>query len=270
MNGVVLAFLSSIFWGLNGVLLRKGFEKSDVLSGTFTVVSVSYAIVLCFAIPELPYTSFNASKVVLLAVAGIISYTVGRLFTYASIASIGSSRAFSGTSTRILFSAILGAVVLNEHVSAEITLGTSLMIIGLYIFSTEEISLRGLAYSILGGLAYGVAAMFIKLGMLESPLVSIFVASSFGLAVLTSFVAVVRRLNFEKNIYLLAAGVSLALGNISYYFALSSSLLVIVIPLSNLYPIIATLLSYRLEMVRVRTFLGSTLAVVGSTLIAYS
>ena len=81
-----------------------------------------------------------------------------------------------------------------------------------------------------------------------------------------------NRLKFVKNKYLILSGTSLALGNISYYLALSMAPLVIVVPLSNLYPLITTLLSYlliqKLEYVSIKTFVGSLLAVIGSILIA--
>ena len=48
--------------------------------------------------------------------------------------------------------------------------------------------------------------------------------------------------------------------------------LTVVVPLSNLYPLVTTFLSYlliqKLEYVSVKTFLGSLLAVIGSILIA--
>ncbi len=272
MNGVIFALLSSLFWGFNGVLLRKGFEDTDVISGTFTVVCIMYLVISFFALPQLYTVKFTLPKVLMLAAAGIISYTIGRLFTYSSVASIGSSRAFSGTSTRILFSAIFGVILLGERMCTEVAFGTLLMIVGLYIFSTENVSLRGLVFSILGGFAYGLAALLIKVGMLKSPLVSTFVAATFGFIVLTIFVQFMRGLKLERNKFLLTSGTSLALGNISYYLALSTAPLIVVVPLSNLYPLVATSLSYfliqKLEKVKFRTFIGSVLAVVGSIIIA--
>ncbi len=272
MSGLIFALLSSLFWGLNGVLLRKGFESSDVVSGTLTVVSVTYLVTLLAAIPELPAANIGLWNAAMLAAAGVISYTFGRLFTYSSVASIGSSRAFSGTSTRILFSALLGVAVLNENLGVELAVGSALMVVGLYVFSTEKISMSALALSVLGGFAYGLAALFIKLGMLSSPLVSAFVAANFGLAALSIFAAASGHFKLENNVYLLAAGLSLGLGNVSYYLALSITPLVVVIPLSNLYPLVAVALSYtliqRLEKVKFRTFAGSLLTVAGATIIA--
>jgi len=271
---MILAILPSIFWGFNGILLRKGFEKADVLSGTITVVGISYFVVSFFSIFRFNEVEFPPLKIAILALAGIISYTFGRLFTYSSLTSIGSSRAFSGTSTRILFSSILGMLALGEEMSLEIALGTILMILGLYIFSTEKISAKGLAYSIIGGFAYGFAAILIKLGMLKSAIVSLFISSSFGFSALYLFVGIKSSFKPVANRYLIASGFSLALGNISYYLALSQIPVIIVVPLSNMYPLVTTFLSYLLikdlERVRFRTLVGSALTVFGSTIIACS
>ncbi len=272
MNGVVFAVLSSIFWGFNGILLRKGFESSNVISGTFTVVSVTYTLLFLLALPKISYVVFDPLKISMLAVAGVVSYAVGRMFTYSSVASIGSSRAFSGTSTRILFSAILGVVFLGEEIELRVALGTALIVLGLYTFSTEGISLRGLIFSVVGGLSYGIAALFIKMGMLGDPVISTFIAASFGFAALFALTYAMKGIRFERNLYLIISGISLAIGNLCYYIALSTAPIVIVVPLSNLYPLVTTFLSFllikRLEMVRLRTFIGSALTVFGSIAIA--
>ncbi|HDD36654.1 MAG TPA: DMT family transporter [Archaeoglobus veneficus] len=272
MIGIVFAVISSIFWGFNGILLRKGLKEVDTISGTFTVVSTTTFITAIVALKDLKTTPIVYDKVLMLVLAGVISYFIGRLFTYSSVSTIGSSRAFSGTSTRILFSAIFGVFLLHEMLSLPILFGTVMMIFGLYIFSTEGFDVKGIYTSVAGGFAYGLASLLIKVGMLNSVFVSVFIASISGLTFLGMFAKTQNRLKFVKNKYLILSGTSLALGNISYYLALSMAPLVIVVPLSNLYPLITTLLSYlliqKLEYVSIKTFVGSLLAVIGSILIA--
>jgi len=146
------------------------------------------------------------------------------------------------------------------------------MILGLYIFSTEGFDKRGIYASVVGGFAYGLASLLIKVGMLGSIFVSVFIASISGLIFLSVFVKTQNSFKFVKDKYLVLSGTSLALGNISYYIALSIAPLTILVPLSNLYPLVTTLLSYlliqKLESVGIKTFLGSLLAVFGSILIA--
>ncbi len=272
MLGILFSLIASLLWGINGILLRRGLEGTDVISATFTVISIVTLITSIFSIWGIRETHLELYKVVMLALAGIFSYFIARVATYMSVTSIGSSRAFSGTSTRIMFSAIFGVFFLHEILNIPILTGTILMIFGLYIFSTEEIDRRGIYTATTSGFFYGLASLLIKAGMLNNIFLSTFIASISGLLALIVYASTKNRLKFVNNKYLLASATSLALGNISYYFALSLAPLTVVVPISNLYPLVTTTLSYlfiqKLESVGVKTFLGSLLAVLGSILIA--
>jgi len=270
--GILFSLIASLLWGINGIFLRKGLEKANVISATFTVVSIVTLITFIFSIKNIHETQFRADKAIMLALAGIFSYFIARVTTYMSVTSIGSSRAFSGTSTRIMFSAIFGVFFLHEILNMLILTGTILMIFGLYIFSTEEIDRRGIYTATISGFFYGLASLLIKAGMLDNIFLSTFIASISGLLVLGIYASTKNCLKFVNNKYLLVSATSLAIGNISYYFALSLAPLTVVVPISNLYPLITTTLSYlfiqKLESIGVKTFLGSLLAVLGSILIA--
>jgi drug/metabolite transporter (DMT)-like permease len=274
MIGILFALVSSILWGINGIFLRKGLEKEDVVSSTFTVILIVTAVTFLLSIQDMKYKNldFPTIKLTMLIVAGIISYSVARIITYLSVTTIGSSRAFSGTSTRIMFSALFGVFLLKEILNELILTGTILMIFGLYIFSTERIEKTGIYISVASGFLYGLASLFIKEGMLQSVFVSVFIASVSGLVMLATFAGLKKRLKIVRNRYLAISAVSLAFGNISYYFALSITPLTIAVPISNLYPLITTVLSYffiqKLESIGLRTFIGSFLAVLGSILIS--
>ena len=270
--GILFSLIASLLWGVNGIFLRKGLEKANVVSATFTVVSIVTLITFMFSIWDISETQVSYNRVAMLALAGVFSYFIARVTTYMSVTSIGSSRAFSGTSTRIMFSAIFGVFFLHEVLSIPILTGTVLMILGLYIFSTEEIDRRGIYTATVSGFFYGLASLLIKAGMLDSIFLSTFIASISGLLVLGTYASTKNCLRFVNNKYLLVSATSLAIGNISYYFALSQAPLTVVVPISNLYPLVTTTLSYlfiqKLESIGVKTFLGSFLAVLGSVLIA--
>ncbi len=274
MIGIFFALISSILWGINGIFLRKGLEREDVVSATFTVIFIVTCITFLFSLADLAgkEISIRPQKIVMLMLAGIISYFIARVITYLSVTTIGSSRAFSGTSTRIMFSAFFGVFLLHEVLNELILSGTVLMIFGLYIFSTEKIDRFGIYISVLSGFLYGLASLFIKEGMLENIFFSVFIASISGLVMLGAFAAAKNRLRLAKNRYLAISATSLAFGNISYYFALSITPLTIAVPISNLYPLVTTVLSYlfiqKLESIGFKTIVGSFLAVLGSILIS--
>ncbi|WP_456478270.1 DMT family transporter [Geoglobus ahangari] len=274
MNGIIYALLASVFWGTNGVLLRVGLRGKDVVSSTMTIMLVVSAITFAFSFRDLHRTTADPVKLVYLFLAGFFSYFVARVITYRSVTEVGSSRAFSATSTRILFSALFGYFLLSEDMGFYTLSGTLLMILGLYTFTTERIDRRELVISTSSGIFYGLASLLIKVGMLESVFVSVFIASLSGFLSLAAFSAATGRLEVSINRYIFLSAMSLAAGNIAYFYSLSTIPLVIAVPLSNLYPIVTTTLAYIFlksdELVGIRTFIGSVLTVAGASLISVS
>ncbi len=272
MEGLIFALMASMFWGVNGILLRIGFEKEDVFSSTMTVVFVSSLITFMAAARDIGRVEIIHENIVLLIAAGFISYFLGRLITYRSIPIVGSSRAYSASSTRILFSAILGVLILREEMNSFILSGTAFMILGLYLFTTEKINVREFYISISSGLFFGIASLLIKKGMLESVFLSLAIATLSGFVFLSIFCALTDRFVFVRNKYILLSAGTLTAGNILFYHALKVSPLIIAIPLSNLYPIITTFIGYlvikELERINLKTISASAITVLGSVLIS--
>jgi len=272
VEGLIFALTASVFWGVNGILLRIGFEEEDVFSSTMTVVFLSSLITFMAAARDIGRAEVIPGNVLLLVTAGFISYFLGRLITYRSIPIVGSSRAYSASSTRILFSAILGVVVLGEEMNSLILSGTVLMILGLYIFTTEEINVREFYVSISSGLFFGLASMLVKKGMLESVFLSLAISTFSGFVFLGIFCALTGRFVLVRNRYILLSAATLTAGNILFYHALKVSPLIIAIPLSNLYPIITTFIGFiairELEGINLKTVGASVITVLGSVLIS--
>ncbi len=272
MDGLVFAFMASFLWGINGIFLRLGLEKEDVFSSTMTVMLIGSIATFLISFKDVCSVTIEFGKIVFLILAGFISYFLGRLITYRSIPIVGSSRAYSASSTRILFSSILGVLILNEKMNLQIFSGTLLMIAGLYIFTTEKINVREFYVSISSGLFFGIASLLIKKGMLESVFLSLFVATFSGFVFLALFCILTDRLVFIKNRYILLSALALTSGNISFYYALKTSPLIIVIPLSNLYPIVTTFIGFmtirELEKINSKTIIASAVTVFGSVLIS--
>lgn len=273
--GAMLALLASFFWGLNGIFVRKALLGVNPIAGTLAILTVNTLWLLLLVVldgtlanpPDLTITS-----ILFLAIAGLIQQFMGRTLTYSSVAIIGSSRAYSGTSTRIFFSALLGVLLLGESITALLILGSALMMVGLYTLSSEEIDGKGLALSVLAGFSYGLAAIFIKAGMLESVSLSNLISLISGIAALSIFVRA-KGIKVERKFspYLLASGTVLFTGTFLYFLSLSMTPVVVAVPLSNLYPVFATLLSYffiqSLEGITGKTVAGVLLTVSGAILI---
>ena len=278
MFGEIFALLSSVFWGLNGIFVRKALQDVNPLSGTLFILTVNtlWLVFLVIADGTLSKNlTIGFENVLFLALAGLIQQFMGRTMTYFSVHYIGSSRAYTGTSTRIFFSAILGMLVLGEKPTFLVAFGSALMIFGLYVFTTEDIRREGLALSLAAGFMYGLAAIFVKVGIIEESVsLSNLISLLSGVSALFVFSAYKGRVKPEKiSPYLFLSGTALFIGTYFYFLSLSTTPVVIAVPLSNLYPIFTTFFSIlfiqSLEKIALRTVFGVVLTVLGATLVYF-
>ncbi|WP_290901250.1 EamA family transporter [Ferroglobus sp.] len=278
MFGEIFALLSSVFWGLNGIFVRKALQDVNPLSGTLFILTVNtlWLVFLVIADGTLSKNlTIGFENVLFLALAGLIQQFMGRTMTYFSVHYIGSSRAYTGTSTRIFFSAILGMIILGEKPTFLVAFGSALMIFGLYVFTTEDIRREGLALSLAAGFMYGLAAIFVKVGIIEESVsLSNLISLLSGVSALFVFSAYKGRVKPEKiSPYLFLSGTALFIGTYFYFLSLSTTPVVIAVPLSNLYPIFTTFFSIlfiqSLEKIALRTVFGVVLTVLGATLVYF-
>ncbi len=278
MFGEIFALLSSVFWGLNGIFVRKALQDVNPLSGTLFILTVNtlWLVFLVIADGTLSKNlTIGFENVIFLALAGLIQQFMGRTMTYFSVHYIGSSRAYTGTSTRIFFSAILGMIVLGEKPTFLVAFGSALMIFGLYVFTTEDIRREGLALSLAAGFMYGLAAIFVKVGIIEESVsLSNLISLLSGVFALFVFSAYKGRVKPEKiSPYLFLSGTALFIGTYFYFLSLSTTPVIIAVPLSNLYPIFTTFFSFlfiqSLEKIALRTVFGVVLTVLGATLVYF-
>jgi len=276
--GEIFALLSSVFWGLNGIFVRKALQDVNPLSGTLFILTVNtlWLVFLVIADGTLSKNlTIGFENVIFLALAGLIQQFMGRTMTYFSVHYIGSSRAYTGTSTRIFFSAILGMIVLGEKPTFLVAFGSALMIFGLYVFTTEDIRREGLALSLAAGFMYGLAAIFVKVGIIEESVsLSNLISLLSGVFALFVFSAYKGRVKPEKiSPYLFLSGTALFIGTYFYFLSLSTTPVIIAVPLSNLYPIFTTFFSFlfiqSLEKIALRTVFGVVLTVLGATLVYF-
>ncbi len=276
MVGEIFALLSSVFWGLNGIFVRKALQEVNPLSGTLFILSVNTLWLILLVLLDGTLSKdlhVGFESVAFLALAGLIQQFMGRTMTYFSVHFIGSSRAYTGTSTRIFFSAVLGMIILGEKPTTLVAVGSALMIFGLYIFTTEDVRREGLALSLAAGFMYGLAAILVKKGMIaESVSLSNLISLTSGVTALFLLAASKKKVRPEKiSPYLFLSGTALFIGTYFYFLALSEIPVVIAVPLSNLYPIFTTFFSLlfiqSLERIAVRTVFGVVLTVFGATLV---
>lgn len=121
---------TAMFYATCLIFIRRGLRYSTPLTGTCVsvtihAVSLSAAVLLSSGVPDLTLV-----PVLLFAIVGIFQLGT-RLAAYTGIGKIGASRSSTIQATSPLISAALGILLLNEHATAGIAIGTGLVVTGI-------------------------------------------------------------------------------------------------------------------------------------------
>lgn len=212
---------------------------------------------------------------------------MGRGFTFLGIKYIGASRSTTIYASYPIFTMALAIPFLGERVSAALVIGVLLIIGGLiFLLSERETERRvitganrllGYGFSLASAISYGANTVLIKWvvsGMVH-PLATVTVSLFFGtLALLTvagrDLGASIRN-NPGSTAFLALSGLTMTIGTMALYSALSIAPAVVVTPLGVTSPLFTLLGTYlflrRLEKVTYQVVVGCLMVVVGGILV---
>lgn len=133
--GLVYSFSSMLFWGINSVLIRKlsSFYRTEQI--TFTGLMIGLPFCLFASAVELQIKPLIISVEVVLAVLylGVFCTAMANLAWSASLRLMDASFCSLFYPSQTLFAAILGIVLLNEHIDLNFILGGFLITVGVII-----------------------------------------------------------------------------------------------------------------------------------------
>lgn len=283
MSGTVaaLALLSALLSAAATILIRQGLRGYGPYTGAWINMAVG-TVCLWVAVP---FTGGmgrpTPTALALFVLAGLIGTVAGRLLRFFAIDAVGASITGAFMNVTPLVSSGLAILLLGEHVTLPIVLGTLVIVAGATLLSTGGRSLgvrpAQLWLPILSATCFGIVAILRKLGlsgMAAVPGTAVNVTTA--LVVFTGFLlasgqsrAMVCR--GPSLVYFLAAGVTENLGVFLVVLALSLGTVSVVAPLTNatpLFVIVFSLLFLRgIEVLNARVIGGSVLIVVGAVLI---
>lgn len=126
----ITSLATALFYATCLIFIRRGLRYSTPLTGTCVSVSIhaislSTAVFLTGGIPDV-----SAIPVLLFLLVGIFQLGT-RLAAYTGIEKIGASRSSTIQATSPLISAALGILLLHEHATAGIAVGTVLVVTGI-------------------------------------------------------------------------------------------------------------------------------------------
>ena len=286
---VFFALLSSLFIGVNTIVIKKSLSRANA----FTVAALLtffgaliFWILGAVTLPmEILWRSPKASLVFI--VAGIFAPALVRWIFFASMNRVGASVSSSILATIPAFAAVIAVVFLDERVTVPMAAGLMMIVGGIVVFqrdlngngSDKNVRRMDLALPLLGALVGAIAINLRKLGLgeINSPVLGAVLGFTSALLVYVIIVTVspsIRRgfrFKMRDMPFFLAGGLSLAMGWLCIFYALSHGDVVLVAPLAGLYPIIVLILSVFLlkdvEKVTKMTVIGCCVVMAGVLLV---
>jgi len=288
-KAIFFALLASLFIGLNTIFIKKSLSRS----APFTVATILTLVGMVFfwllALVTLPkgiiLLSPRANSFFM--VAGLFAPAFLRWIFFTSIERVGVSISSSILATIPAFATVIAVICLDEHLSSALAIGVLMIIGGIIVFErdmngrklTHRFHAKDLALPLLGALCGAVAITFRKLGLQELNFPVLGAALGFS----SAFVAYLCILGLSSKLrkaftikpgeipMFITGGLSLAMGWLCIFFALSHGPVVLVAPLSGLHPLVvlifSTFLLKDVEHITVKTILGCVSVLLGAIVI---
>jgi drug/metabolite transporter (DMT)-like permease len=292
MLALIYAVVASFCLGISKFLIRKADNVNPLVSVLYTFL-LAPPILLCFALANGDLSvsySLDFLTVTYLALAGVFYLAIGRIFAYSSINLVGAARASQLTSTQIIFSSILSVIILQEGISLNIALGTTIISFGLILISFSKPKCegkevmpssrfrRGVALGLIAGVLWGASQLLLKEGSrgLKSSTMASLISYLFAILVQGSIVLFFARTEFKRpktqTTFLLAAGVVSTIALLAQYSALRIADVVLVNPIVNTSPLITLITCYlliqKIESINKKVLFGALGVVAGAVLVA--
>lgn len=286
---VAAAVLAAVFFGIDGVVGKRGIEAGgDAILASLVVAAVSMLVFGAIAtVTSAPFSVLirEPTGTALFFLSGVLSSGFGVILIYEGIGRVGASVNSAVLHSRPLYAVIFGLLLLGESVSSVTLIGIVIVVGGLLTVSTSRGGdIRGwtprdvlVPLGAAGFVALGNVVRRYALTRTEVPLIEgIAVNALGGLVVIAGYVLVRgqnERLRAPGAAYawFVGAGVVVAIALWCLFFALERERVAIVEAIVSTAPLFTLLLSVVLlrdvERVTGRLLAGTALIVIGATLI---
>jgi len=184
MIGSLFALLSAMSFSLNKVIIRRAvLYVSDATLGTLITVPMGipfFFLILAFNGQIPAVLNFSWQGYLWMSLSGIFYFVVGRSFNYKCVQLVGANITNILSRADIPVSVIIGISILNEHLSWKSTLGVLLILFGIILVGLNtqlrqnsysqltKIPVKAFVFGFGNGVAWGVAPIFVKLGLKNS------------------------------------------------------------------------------------------------------
>lgn len=286
---ILFALLSSLFIGINAVIVKKVLHRTTPFftAVVFTLVGMVFFWFIALLILPNNLILYSIKADVYFIISGFFAPALARWFLFTSIERVGVSVSSSILATVPAFASILAILFLGEQLSLNLAFGVILIISGIIVFerdknnnqSVKNFNSRDLLLPFIAALSAAVAITIRKMGLqeLNSPVLG--AAWGFSSAMVTYLVILLfsskqRNLfifRLEDSFLFITGGLSLAVGWLCIFYALSHGRVLLVAPLIGLHPLVVLILSpfflKDFEQITLKTVLGCASVLLGVSLI---
>lgn len=285
MLAVTLALLTSVFTAISRIFLKKGFEKSNPLTGMFVSLVICGFFLSILALLTVPAEDYILKGIIFFALIGVFAPPVVRFLTYIGIDRLGTSRSSPIRSLTPFFATIIAIIFLRESINLFIIMGTALIVCGIIILSKKDNNLkkkdwrrRDLIFPLVAAFLAGIAANLRKYGftILTSPVLAAASTAVAALFVFSSYIILSgkkNQLSFNADSFRFFGLSSLCttISIILNLYALKFGRVVVVSPLLATSPLFVLIFSYlflrKLEKVTLKIILAAISIFLGVELI---
>jgi uncharacterized membrane protein len=282
---ILFALLSSIFIGLNAILIKKVlFRATPFYTATvLTFVGMVFFWILAFLTLPGGLVLNNTKADIYFIIAGIFAPALVRWLLFTSMERVGVSISASILATIPAFATLMAILFLDEQLTLALAVGVVLIVSGIIIFERDKnnkqtyyrFNRKDLLIPFMGALSGAIAITFRKLGLQEinSPVLGAALGFSSAMAVYLGILALSpkQRKDFTfkpgEFVLLITGGLSLAIGWLCIFYALSHGDVILVASLSGIYPLVVLALSAiflkDVEHITTKTVLGCILVLFG-------
>ncbi len=283
VSGIVatLALASAFLSAAATILIRYGLQRYGPYTGVWINVLVGTAGLWLAVLITGGLGHPSPRSLLFFVLAGLIGTVAGRLLRFLAIEAVGASISAGFTNITPLVSSCLAIVVLGEHVTLPIVVGTLVIVAGTTVLSMGG-RLLGVPPALLwlpalSATCFGVVAILRKIGLGgAAPIPGAAVNVSTAMVAFTAFLlatgqARAMRCSGRSLVYFILAGLAENLSVFLVILSLSFGAVSVVAPLQNVTPIFVLLLSAvflrGIEMLNARVIGGTLLIVLGAFLI---
>lgn len=263
------------------ILIRQGLRRYGPYTGFWINLFVGTAALWVAVLLSGGPGRVSRSGVAFFVLSGLIGTVAGRLLRFISIETVGASITAALINLSPLVSTALAIVLLGEHVTAPVVIGTLVIVIGTTLLSAGGRSLGvrpvTLALPLLSAACFGIVAVIRKIGLADTDAVTgSAVNTTTALIAFTAFLVASGQggaiaCRGRSLAYFIAAGVTENLGVFLTIVALGLGTVSVVGPLTAVSPIFVLVLSFvflrGIEALNARVVVGTVLIVLGVYLI---